>query len=53
MHASRIAWVLLLLLELSVLLTIPFDPPPSWIVLVNVVALALLLAAPTRRYVTR
>ncbi len=50
---SRVAWVLLLLLELSVLLSIPFDPTPWWVVLRNVVALALLVARPTRRYVAQ
>ncbi len=52
-RGSRVAWVLLLVLELSVLLSIPFDPTPWWVVLRNVVALALLVARPTRRYVAQ
>ncbi len=52
-RGSRVAWILLLLLELSVVLSIPFDPRPWWIVLLNVVALALLLARRTRRYVAQ
>ena len=50
-RGSRVAWMVLVALQVAVLIGAPFDPPPWWALLLNILALGLLLAAPTRRHV--
>lgn len=52
-RGNRFAWCTLLALEVSIVVSHPFDPPAWWAVLANLAGLALLLVPQTRRYVWR
>ncbi len=52
-RGSRTAWVLLLLLEVSLLVSAPFTATPWWAIPVSILALGLLVASPTRHHIAR
>ena len=53
-RGNRAAWVLAALLQVGVVAGSAFDPrPPMWAFVLNLVALACLMAPSTRRYVWR
>lgn len=50
-RGSRVAWCLLLALEIAALISAPFPSPNLWALLANVAGLAILLMPQTREYV--
>ena len=50
LRGNRVAWVLLIVLEVGAVGSTPFDDSPWWVLPLSVVALALLIARPTRAH---
>lgn len=51
LRGSRVAWVLLVGVEAVALASVPFDASPWWVFPLSILALALLVAKPTRAHV--